>query len=895
MSALPAQTTSNLPTEARAKRTHARRSCDVCKVRKTRCELPDLDVPSGPNPLPTDKSCHRCRVLALPCIVDDSGKKQRKRGRDETTNTDVKPTDGQQLKEGITPPKRRGTKGANKRAGTSSTPLSRRQSIVNHALDVLTGISPLAIHQQPASLDEASRIQPDLPTYDHGDCIDQSKSMKLHGRPAELACAMLKVAYGKIGVKRRPKVDEDEVNLNELLDEQTRARLQPGFTQLKTFHPHLKSFEDVYKDHNQTTDTSSSLLLATVIYLASLTLPPDASIQHVRNTLTPFIAKLRDRVILQLPKSFLALHALELLAVHAPLGVLPLELTSLKELGVARGLIGAAKNLMVTLEFDDLVENAIGPDPMFAFDCSDLWLWASLIADQATISFEDLNPVKSTNLSHARRIAENLTDHNEKLGLWQDGIAKGDLAILIGRLSVSDRLARLEEVLDTIANIKRALEISAGNQSYDPVGSILNEFQNYERKMEDIDRRHDALMRLLAEQSRGVESGWLAYRSIRRRYETNKVHVTGLRMLIATHYLSGSPHAYPEMPPIMNIASSVNYAIQRAFTPADIVRFITDTAGSKPAVEAVWDWGRRRGVNTEACLVACAELGQNLVNDLHNGVYSSIFPLHDVTLIANEAAKVLIEMEAGTIQILRSNNQIHKAFRARSWLIVMNQVSQTLRSIGLLASSDEYGGDSVANGCSNLIGSMVRSAEDWTKSLEKEIPHELLGNGNGSDQQHSENGANLPPYMLDSNGNGTQPSTIHESMRQPPPGLSTTTSHQQYMNSSDRWMASSEPPQPPSSSSSAGHLHHQLSATEERHHQLPQANYPPQPYPSNTNANANANPAQPPQSGPYPNTALDQLLSEMFCYNLPASQQGQNRVLQPVQDHHQNSWPAGSR
>ncbi|WVW86796.1 hypothetical protein I302_108851 [Kwoniella bestiolae CBS 10118] len=886
MSSLPPTTTPTIPTEARAKRTHARRSCDVCKVRKTRCELPDLDVPSGPNPLPADKSCHRCRVLALPCIVDDSGKKQRKRLRDDPANNTTL-ANGQ---EDDGTPKRRTTKPKlNKRASSSSTPLSKRQSTVNHALDVLTAISPLPTQDQPASLDEATRIQqqPDLETFEKTDCIIQSKSMKLHGRPAELACAMFKVAYGKIVVKRGPKEDNDEVNLMELVDEQMKARLQPGFSQLKTFHPHLKSLEEAYKEYNDSPDVSTSLFLATVIYLSSLALPPDSDIQHIRTTLTPYITYLRDRVMLQLPRSFIALHALELLVVHAPLGVLPMELTSLKDLGVARGLLGTAKNLMITLEYHELVDQAIADtDPIFAFDCTDLWLWASLIADQATISFEDLNPVKPHNLAHARRITENFTNYNEQLGLWQEGIAKGDLAVLIGRLSVCDRLARSEEVLDTITNIKRALDISASNPTYDPVRGILNEFQNHERRMEDLDRRHDALIRVLAEQSRGVESGWVAYRSIRRRYETNKVYVTGLRSLIATHYLSGSPHAYPEIPPVMNAASAVNYAIQRAFTPTEIVRFITDTENPKPAVEAVWDWGRRRGVNTEACLVTCAELSQNLVNDLHNGVYAALFPLHDVMCIANEAAKVLIEFEAGTIQILRSKGQIHKAFRTRSWLLVMNQVSQAFRAIGALIPSDDSGGDSLANGFSNLIGSMVRSAEDWTKSLEQE--NDIL---NGD--QHADTGTNNNPPSYSSvldpgsngNGNGNQPTNIHESLRQSS-GPSTTglsAGHNQYMDSSDRWMASEQ-----SSSSSSADNHLQPQPT----------NYPPQPYPPVGNA---PHPEQG-QFNPIPSSALDHLLSEIFCYNIPSNQQqqqqqqqGQNGLARPAKDHHQNSWPAGSR
>ncbi|WWC92926.1 uncharacterized protein L201_007889 [Kwoniella dendrophila CBS 6074] len=963
--------TTPTPTEARAKRTHARRSCDVCKVRKTRCELPDLDVPSGPNPLPTDKACHRCRVLALPCIVDDSGKKSRKRTRDDSNSkqTDLPGTSnaltsnevGQSTPKTGNTSKRRSTKGNNRNEGpstntlqaqqTNSKPLARRQSILNHSLDVLHGISPLPNSQQPASLDEATRIPSEIPLYETNDTADQSRSMKLHGRPAELACAMLKVAYGKTTVKRRPDRDEEDINLNEVVDEPMRARLQHGFTQLKTFHPHLDTFDQVYTTYNNSPDFAVSLLLSVLLYLSSLSLQSDEPVQHLRTTLTPYISYLRDRVLLQLTRSFAALQALDLLSVHAPLGVLPLQPTSLKDLAVARGMTLSGKCLMETLEFSRLIDQImIGPGLVFAFECTDFWLWCSLIADQASITFEDFEPLKPSKLNEARRITENIMNYKERSDVWQDGISQGDIAVLVGRLSICDKLARFEEMLDTMSRIRGTLDISSRNSNFDPVRAILNEFESFERRMEDVDRRHDTIMGILVEHSQGVESGWLSYRPIRRRYETGKIYVTGLRMLMATHYLPGCLYAYEGLPPGLMPPQAVSYAISRAHNPSDIVKFITDTTPPKPAVEAVWDWGRRRGVNTEACLVNCAELGQTLVNDLlststtasSSNSTTTIVPLHEVICIANEAAKVLIEMEAGTIQILRSTNQIHKAFRERSWLVVMNQVSQILRSIGMLAppiDNENSQGDSLANGCSNLIGSMVRSAEEWTKSLEKEIPidpqiqdHPSHSHSHQHHQQPDDD-SNLPPHLLNSNGsnnnlnNGNNhnhgysqspndqqqtpshppPPNLHESLRQSS-SAGLASGHHQYMDSSDRWMASestessSQHPPPPPQSAPAGHAHpsQQLQhsvMTDQRHQQ----NYHHPPYPNNGDGHHPG----PPQSGPYPNTALDQLLSEMFCYNLPSQQARPGHITQQQQHHHtqehhhhqqiQGSWPQDMR
>ncbi|WVF68579.1 hypothetical protein IAT40_003348 [Kwoniella sp. CBS 6097] len=873
---------SGTPIEARAKRTHARRSCDVCKVRKTRCELPDLDVPAGPTPLSLDKSCHRCRVLALPCIVDDGGKKQKKRARDDDDdgasagNLTLASIDAPEQKTGegkskgktagSSGSKRRSTKqSAAQKAAESSThtsvPTDRLPAILNHALDLIHGISPLP--KQPPSLHEAAHSQPEASGNDEPSETNPSNGMKLHGRPAELTCAMLKVAYGKIQVKRKGPFDEEDLDLNKVVDEQMKARLQPG-----------------------------------------LSLPADAAVQKLRTSLTPYITHLRDDVLLQLPRSFPALQALDLLAFHCPLGILPLQQANLRTLAVARGQTVVMGHIMEAVQFNELVESVFaGPGPAFAFECTDIWLWAGLIADRSSIALEDLHPERPDDLYKARRIVDEFSDYAERSDFWQDGIRRGDFAILVGRLGVCDKIARLDDVLATLQRIKGALVTSTTDSSFDPVREIVSEFEGFDKRMEEIDRRHDLIMQHLSEFSRGVESGWLSYRAIRRRYETSKVYVTGLRMLMATHYLPGCPYAYPGLPPHLPPEQAVSYAISRAFNPADIVRFITDTAVSKAAVEAVWDWGRRRGINTEACLVSCADLGQNLVADLQNHVYASIVPLHEVICIANESAKVLIEMEAGTIQILRSTRQLHKAFRARSWLVVMQQVSQTMQSIGLLSPTDGMGGDTLANGCSNLIGSMVRTAEEWTKLLgkEQEISNEEAASQpsendahpqsqsqpqlQGQQQTQNQNQPNVPPYA-----NGAP--HPYDPVRQP--GVA---SHQQYMDTSDRWMASNETSQQPHTLSQAQHAHASSVSNPQRqqavNHQghIPQQQepyHPPQQFPL-----ARGHPGQGQGQGqgqaqgpPYANTALDQLLSQMFGYSV-APTNGSQHQQQQQQTHQQ--------
>lgn len=63
---------SSYPT-ATTRRSIARRSCQLCRHRKTRCELPDPTVPDGPSPLPDTRKCHRCKVLGEECVVLAAG------------------------------------------------------------------------------------------------------------------------------------------------------------------------------------------------------------------------------------------------------------------------------------------------------------------------------------------------------------------------------------------------------------------------------------------------------------------------------------------------------------------------------------------------------------------------------------------------------------------------------------------------------------------------------------------------------------------------------------------------------------------------------------------------------------------------------------------------------
>lgn len=211
-----------------AKRTHARRSCELCKVRKTRCELPDIDVPSSTEALPVDKACHRCKVLALPCIVDDVARKPgKKRGRAE---------EGGEGEDGDAPVIRRPTKPRQSKAGKGKAGAASGSGTgdgVNHSLEVMHGIHPSlewsGDNGEPAlySSDPFLKSSPLSSTFG---ASPMTNTMKLHGRPLELVCAMLRTAYSKSDIKDgRTALTMERINWAELVDVPMREKLEIGY------------------------------------------------------------------------------------------------------------------------------------------------------------------------------------------------------------------------------------------------------------------------------------------------------------------------------------------------------------------------------------------------------------------------------------------------------------------------------------------------------------------------------------------------------------------------------------------------------------------------------------------------------------------------------------------
>jgi hypothetical protein len=331
---------------------------------------------------------------------------------------------------------------------------------------------------------------------------NQVKSIKLHGRPLELVCAMLKVAYAKCEMKNGRSAAE-ELDLEALLDGDIRRRLESGyaivsdradsrFPHLKIFHPYLDPFSTLL-GYTTSTAPDELLLISTVIYLCSLTLPAEPTITNIRNALTPFIILLRDRVLVQLPTSFHAVQALELLSIHAPLGILPLQLTDPRSIAMARGQHVALAGIATKLNFSAFFKNILRGIPRDPWDQADCWLWLCVCCLDASVALEDEGIRRPASLQDARGLVENFLDPSSEHH-WRMALESIDVSEVLGRLAVCDRLARLAEVHDSLERLRQALETAAQEPLFDAVEAITEELKYSFQRIEALDQRHDVIL-----------------------------------------------------------------------------------------------------------------------------------------------------------------------------------------------------------------------------------------------------------------------------------------------------------------------------------------------------------------------------------------------------------------
>lgn len=215
-----------------------------------------------------------------------------------------------------------------------------------------------------------------------------------------------------------------------------------------------------------------------------------------------------------------------------------------------------------------------------------------------------------------------------------------------------------------------------------------------------------------------LESGWKAYRAIRRRWESMKVYLVAFQTLVALHYLPGSTLAVINPPAHYNAGQAIHAAYRRANDPHDVLLAYASTT---TATDDLHRLSNSRGVQAEQILHTLLELAPTLVPSQRG---ADLVPLDEMIAMVVESASVLMEQHALSLTYYRSIMALPSTVPTPNWASTLSQVSQILNGLSTLRVDDDDdtpgGGENVANGCSNLLASMVRIVHEWSAMVERD-------------------------------------------------------------------------------------------------------------------------------------------------------------------------------
>lgn len=667
--------------EPKARRTHARRSCNTCKVRKTRCELPDLDVPSSAEPLPKEKACHRCSTLCLPCVVDDSRMKKRKRSSPAVSAEPGaagagKGADGPARRPSLQ--SRASSSAANGTGAGNGSTSSRPVNVVNNTIDV-----------RPVFGDRSN------------------STLRLHGRPLTLVSELLSGAGKKLydGIYRRLIVSSD-IRIEDTVDQAARKRLAPRIDLLRTYHPHLQDIDhlfDLLKRHPD--DISMQFLLCVAVFLGAQSMPEDAGMRRIRDQLGDVVTTLLLLMLAHRPDSFYAIQALEICSLYAPFApALPYLLTDPRTLAQGCGIVEASRQISEALNFSSLVLQC----RFEPWGNPDFWLWAGVRVAEAQSVLEAARPRKPADLASARAGVDPVWKNDS---LWA-AAAVGDSPVEnLGKLTVCDRLYRADDLHNSLQRLYSILDAVVRDPSHSPVPLILHEVEAFNAKMIAQDQRHDHILGIL-KLSPNITASWLAYRALRRRWVTMKQVITAFHILMSLHFLPGFACAVPNLPSGLPASAKAHYALDRALNANDI---LTAWMTKSTVVEAL-----------RAVLPRRAEAAEQLLTQFVHMARGVLVPVHDVLAMTVEACKALVEIQVGIWTYQRPVTA-----GPPPWLPLIGEAGAIMRSQAQFTTPDPTsGGETIANGCANILGSLAQSLTDCIAAMEKkhwDVLDQVLG------------------------------------------------------------------------------------------------------------------------------------------------------------------------
>lgn len=360
----------SVPSQPGKRRRYARRSCLTCRSKKTRCELPDEGVPSSHDPLPVNKACHRCKTLDIPCVVWDGNRKRKP--RIDPPSSSVQPSIRHPSDDSdATFSSRRHDESYSDnslphfnhravRPYTEETPYSNHDwrspsasSVGAHRLsprradlyqrsrrpsDLAPSTSasrPLRAPASTISSASSANAANHAPVTADGHYnaalfinIESSESIKakvigheipilsnryLHSPLVTLNRFITKIPpFSRL---LRPDTDRSlEGQLSSLLSDENIYALQQHLPRLRMWHPHVSDLETLRTMSRERPNSSTSLLLATVCFVASKI----AGKRHLVKHFALHVDRIGLQVLISAPKELHAAQAFELLLSHGP-------------------------------------------------------------------------------------------------------------------------------------------------------------------------------------------------------------------------------------------------------------------------------------------------------------------------------------------------------------------------------------------------------------------------------------------------------------------------------------------------------------------------------------------------------------------------------------------------
>ena len=425
---------------------------------------------------------------------------------------------------------------------------------------------------------------------------------------------------------------------------------------------------------------------------------------------------------MQYPMAHAAAQAFELFSLHSPSGVLPWETADFNKLSLTRGQVEIPLNGLD-------ITRLLAPSPgqkLELWNEDHTWVWLGLMAAQAKLALEDEDVYMPPLLETAATLVQGYL-HRDSADLWTSADAPEATAVTIGKLGICDRITRLWLVHASLEKLRRLLDTLVGNPLFNIYPEVQEEVQGAIQQCTDLDARHESLLGaitlsmasertwLLSAQitsSTHLQDTWVAYRSIRKTFDLNRLGLFVLRVVMATAYIPGTALSREGLPEDVAPDQRVKFAMDKLKVASNITTLFPD----HPVAIHLPQWGDRRREWCESVLACVAELPK-LYDQHAEGI--PILPIVEISTLALESAKIFVEMRGG--EVLGGRRKNNSQFRLALWFVLMREASSALNRIS--SGPTDTRGMTVSAGCANLISAMERLMESWSQALKEDRSH----------------------------------------------------------------------------------------------------------------------------------------------------------------------------